>query len=698
MKEIVVSNEGQALCLSFLSSLERVVLDLETTGLVPFRDKILLFIVGNKDKQFVIPVSEDTDEFILKVLHTIKTKQIMGHNLKFDSKFILFRYNILLTNLMDTFIQSRIIFNGMDYSHSLEECAKRMYRRYLHKIYKDCLEDLIDASKLREFIKKPEGLNKVHRQFKELCATNSHLTFTEVIELTLDNLFNKELRKDFTTGVNLSEKHFEYAANDIVHIEMLHEYHQIFIENYNLEFLQKIEMEFISVLVLAELKGITFDEIRWKENTNTNQQKLIDIDLKVRQAMEELIKTRDYMEEEISLISHINLASPIQLVRFLEQFDSKITSTGNGFLFKYLRDENPPEKLAKVINLLVGDYDGDRNCYRSIAKLCSTYGDKFLSHVSDGVIRTEFKQANTTSGRLASGDLKEEYTTKNGTTASRKTNTYVPLQNLPVDETLRSCFIAKEGYKLIKIDMSAAEVRIAAHQSSCDFLIKSMNEGLDMHSKAAEVTFRIVKNNPKLVVSKTENKNLRNQQKGITFSLFYGAGVGKISELLNIHQGLAKKVFEALKGLMPELFNYLDRVSSSAVKHGYVIANPITKRRRWFGEYIKYRDDPNTFGVPYENVHSIRREASNFPIQGTNADMLKLSAINIEKYLREKYGDNYEVRQLFWVHDEFVIQVPEDNAEEDRRNIEQIIIDSCNTFLGKVSMEVEGVVAPHWVK
>lgn len=149
---------------------------------------------------------------------------------------------------------------------------------------------------------------------------------------------------------------------------------------------------------------------------------------------------------------------------------------------------------------------------------------------------------------------------------------------------------------------------------------------------------------------------------------------------------------------MPELFNYLDRVSSSAVKHGYVIANPITKRRRWFGEYIKYRDDPNTFGVPYENVHSIRREASNFPIQGTNADMLKLSAINIEKYLREKYGDNYEVRQLFWVHDEFVIQVPEDNAEEDRRNIEQIIIDSCNTFLGKVSMEVEGVVAPHWVK
>jgi DNA polymerase I-like protein with 3'-5' exonuclease and polymerase domains len=681
-----------------LSELDKVVLDLETTGLVPFKDKILLFIVGNKDKQFVIPVSEDTDEFIFSLLLTIKDKKILGHNLKFDCKFILFRYNILLTNLTDTFIQSRILFNGMDYSHSLEECAKRMYRKYLHKIYKNHLDEIVDLFKLREFIKRPEGLNRVHKKFKELCVANLQLTFAEVIELTLESLFNKEIRKDFTTGVSLSEKHFEYAANDIVHIEMLDDYHKIFIKNYDLEYLEEIEMKFIPVLVLSELKGINFDEEKWIKNTKSNQERLIDVDLKVRQAMEELVKTRDYMEEEFTLISHINLASPVQLVKFFNQFDNKITSTGNDFLFKYLRDENPPEALARVIKLLIGEYDGDRNCYRSIAKLCSTYGTKFLTHVNEGIIRTEFKQVSTTTGRLASGDLKEEYTTKNGTTASRKTNTYVPLQNLPVDESLRSCFIAKQGYGLIKIDMSAAEVRVAAHQSKCDFLIKAMNEGMDMHSKAAEVTFRIVKNDPKLEVSKTENKNLRNQQKGITFSLFYGAGVGKISELLNVQQGVARKVYAALKGLMPELFEYLDKVSSFAVKHGYVIANSVTKRRRWFGEYIKYRDDPNTFGIPYENVHSIKREASNFPIQGTNADMLKLAAINIENYLREKYGNNYDIRQLFWVHDEFVIQVPEENMEIDRIEIEGIIIESCNKFLGRVSMEVEGVSAYHWVK
>ncbi|HMT01819.1 MAG TPA: DNA polymerase [Burkholderiales bacterium] len=689
----ITDRDSQVECLTFLSFLSEVCLDLETTGLIPFKDEIVLVIVGNSKKTYVIEY-EGNKEFLEELFGIIKNKRILGHNLKFDIKFVLYHFKILLRNLKDTMIQSRIIFNGLVRRHSLEECVKEMFLDYLSKIYdfeKYCWE-ITDYKK----VKTPTELAKVNEKFTILAQENKGLTVEAVAIKTVEEIFDKSVRMEFTKkDLVLEDRHFEYGAQDVAFIELLVNYHEKFIKSYSLEKLQTIEMEFISVLAVAELYGIRFNKQKWIQNNIKNRAELVEFDLKVRQHMELMLAVRG---QDTKITETLNFASPTQLLKLFKIFDSRIESTGSDYLLQFIKTTEVSRDLLQLIHYLIGTNAYDKHSYRSIAKLCSTYGEKFLAYCEGDYIRTEFKQATTSTGRLASGDLKEDYTNNKGGTSQRKANVYVPLQNLPKEENLRSCFIAEDGKTLITIDMQAAEVRIAASHSQCDFFLEGLNKGLDFHSSLAETTFRIVTNNPSLVVTDTFNSEYRTIQKTITFGLFYGAGAGKISEVLNVQMDTAKKVYNGLRNLIPKLFAFLDKVSNSAVKNGYLVANSVTNRRRWFGEYIKYRKDMTNFGVPYSNVHSVKREASNFPIQGTNADMMKESAVNIDKYLRGKYGDDFSNRQLFWVHDEFIVQVPIEEAKEDKKNIEEIIIKTCNTYLNGIEMKVKGEINTHWSK
>ena len=685
------SREQFLLSLSFLSDVN---LDLETTGLVPFKDKILLVIVSTPKEVCCIENTPENFEFLKRLFEAIKDKYIRGANLKFDSKFIFHYFGILFTKIIDTYIQSRIIFNGLTRSHSLEACVQNMFKDYLSRMYN--IEEKCCTIVEYKKIKNLPQLQEIHDNFKQIARYNPNMLIGTAINEAVEKLFDKTVRMEFTKkDFVLQQKHIDYAIKDVAYIDWLVKYHSHYIQQYELEFLHQIESEFVPVLVIAEMFGVRVDIPRFRQTIELNKERLIDMDLKMRQHIELMLSLRGLDSE---YVSSINFASPTQLLKLFKLFDNRICSTGGDYLLQFVRDNEVDTLLLALIRYLVGENQYDKTSYRSLTKLYTTYGEKFLSYVREGYIRTEFKQVSTTTGRLASGDLKEEYTNNKGGTSEKKANMYVNLQNLPKDEEFRSCFIAEEGKSIITIDMQAAEVRIAASLSQCKFLLDSLNQGVDFHSYFAQQTFRIVTGDNTLIVTNKINTKYRNTQKTITFGLFYGAGPGKIAEVLNVSLAVAKKVYDAMKVTLPELFAYLEKVSNFTVKNGYLTSNSVTNRRRWFGEYINYREDMTTFGIPFENLHSVRREASNFPIQGTNADMVKYAAINIEKYLRLKYGEDYSNRQLFWVHDEFVIQVEEGEAEEDKKNIEAIIIESCTPFLKGLSMEVEGKIAKHWLK
>ena len=278
--------------------------------------------------------------------------------------------------------------------------------------------------------------------------------------------------------------------------------------------------------------------------------------------------------------------------------------------------------------------------YRKLEKMRSTYLDPLPRLVDpQGRIHTTFNQKATATGRLSSSNPN--------------------LQNIPVrgplGKRMRSCFIAGPGRLLVSADYSQVELRVLAHVSQDPALLEAFRNGEDIHARTAALVYDL----PPDQVSPDQRRNA----KTINFGLIYGMGAQKLAQELKISTAQAKdfiaRYFERLQGLK----EFYEGVEASARKHGFVTT--LGGRRRLL---------PDINSASGQAAALARRQAINTVIQGSAADIIKLAMLAVarDERLRE-----LDARLLLQVHDELLLEVPADAAEEAAALVARLMQDVC---------------------
>ena len=265
--------------------------------------------------------------------------------------------------------------------------------------------------------------------------------------------------------------------------------------------------------------------------------------------------------------------------------------------------------------------------WREFSKLKSTYTDSLFSLLDkDSRVHTTYLQTVANTGRLSSVNPN--------------------LQNIPIrsDEgkKIRSCFVAKPGYKLISADYSQVELRLLAAVADVKNLKKAFAQGIDVHTATASHVFGVA---PDKV-----DANLRRHAKAINFGIVYGISAYGLAKNIGVDAADAKAYIDAYFAQMPEIKQYMEDTIAFAHKHGYVLT-PFGRKCSVLG----INDQNKRF------VANAERAAINAPIQGGAADIIKLAMNKIESLLKE---GNYQTQMLLQVHDELVFESPDSEVEK----------------------------------
>ena len=368
-----------------------------------------------------------------------------------------------------------------------------------------------------------------------------------------------------------------------------------------LPLLETIEMPLVSVLVDMEATGVLIDRARLGEISRGFARELAQLEIDIYRAA-----GGDF---------NINSTPQLRTVLFdkLQLPVLKRTKTGASTDYEVL------EQLAamghEVPRLMIE--------YRELAKLKSTYVDALpgFVHPETGRVHTSFNQTGAATGRLSSSDPN--------------------LQNIPVrtprGEAIRRAFIAPPGHLLLTGDYSQIELRLLAHLSGDPAFVEAFERGGDIHRQTAAVIFGV----PDAQVT----PEMRARAKTINFGTIYGQGPFALSRQLGITQEEAKtfirQYFERFAGVRA----WLDATVEEARRRGYV--ETLFGRRR----YIPELKDKNF------NIRSLgERLATNSPLQGSAADVIKIAMIRIHAALR---AARLATRMVLQVHDELVFELPE---------------------------------------
>jgi len=451
-----------------------------------------------------------------------------------------------------------------------------------------------------------------HDTLLESYVLESHARH-DMDSLATRHLGLKTLTYDEVTGTGVGRIPFEqvdvaraaaYAAEDADLTLRIH--HTLFPK---LEAAEKllyvygsIELPAREVLFRMERDGVLIDAAQLEAMSHELGQKMLELE------------SRAHKEAG----QPFNLGSPKQIAEIF--FEKKgmpvIKKTPSGVPST---DEDVLEKLALDHPLARMLLD-----YREISKLKSTYTDKLpkMVNLRTGRVHTNYGQTTAVTGRLASNDPN--------------------LQNIPVrtpeGRRIREAFVASRGHAIVSADYSQVELRIMAHISGDENLLRAFGAGEDIHrATAAEVFGRSLKD-----VTPEE----RRYAKVINFGLIYGMSAFGLAQQLGLERATAQAYIASYFTRYPGVAKYMEEVRKTARDRGYV--ETVFGRRLWLPE-IKSSNPARRSGA--------ERAAINAPMQGTAADLIKLAMIAVRGWLdRERLS----TKLIMQVHDELVLEAPED--------------------------------------
>lgn len=411
-------------------------------------------------------------------------------------------------------------------------------------------------------------------------------------------------------------------------------------QNNLLDLFHNIEMPLVDVLLSMERQGVKID---------TNQ--LNKFSLLLQEQKQEL-------EKQIYQLAgrEFNISSPKQLgvVLFDElqiSSDKKIKKTQTK---QYSTSEEVLQKLINyhpIIPLILE--------YRSLTKLKSTYVDT-LPEIANPItkkIHTSYKQATTSTGRLASENPN--------------------LQNIPIrtelGKQIRGCFIAQdEEHTLLAADYSQIELRIIASLSKDPNLCQAFQSGEDIHLSTAS----------RIYMLPTENitSEMRRNAKSVNFGIIYGISAFGLSEQLHIPRKEAQELIDQYFASYPQIKQYINTCIESATSKGY--AQSICGRKRYLPDIHSANANLRNFA---------QRNAVNMPIQASSADMIKIAMINIHK---EFEVQNLKSKMILQVHDELVFDVYKPELETVKSIVEQQMLNALSL---EVPIEVSINSGENWL-
>ncbi|MBE6140702.1 MAG: DNA polymerase I [Firmicutes bacterium] len=402
-------------------------------------------------------------------------------------------------------------------------------------------------------------------------------------------------------------KDFSNIKNELVlRVSFIEKYYHFFKkkleENNHLDLFEKIEMPLIKVLSDMEINGIKVDKSV------------------LEKMKEEIFVKIELVSEEIYELAgkKFNISSPKQLGVIL--FEELEIGKGKKNKTGYKTDVKVLEKLINkhpiVEKILL---------HRNLSKIYSTYIEGLEQYIlDDQKIHTIFKQTLTKTGRLSS--------------------TEPNLQNIPIKEELgrniRKAFLPTNDL-FLSADYSQIELRILAHITNCEALIKAFQNDEDIHTVVASDIYEI----PIEAVT----KEMRRTAKAVIFGIVYGISGFGLGENLNINKKEAEEFIQKYYKLYPEVKNYMDEIITKTKELGYV--ETLFKRKR----IIEEINNPN-----YLIRNMGERMALNTPIQGTSADIMKMAMI---KVWEKMYQNNLKSKLLLQIHDEIIIDCIESELE-----------------------------------
>jgi len=399
-----------------------------------------------------------------------------------------------------------------------------------------------------------------------------------------------------------------------------------------------IEMPLVMALVNMEEAGI-------KLNSEFLEKMSKEIDKRIKKLVERIHKQAG---------SEFNINSTQQLREIIFEklaISSRDISKGKTGLstaaleLEKLKNEHPIIRLIQE--------------YRELSKLANTYIDTLplLVNKKTGRLHTSFNQTVTATGRLSSSDPN--------------------LQNIPIrteiGREIRKAFVADKGCKLLCLDYSQIELRLAAHMSGDPIMIKAFKKCEDIHSATAATINQ--------VSIDQVTKKMRREAKAINFGILYGQGPHGLSQTADIPYVRAREFIDHYFNSFKEVKNYIDKSIETAHETGYI--ETLFGRRRLL---------PEINSSVMQVRKGAERMAINTPLQGTAADMIKVAMIRIIKSINDNYKAG-EIRMLLQVHDELVFEVKDYLIEETSEEIKKIME---NVIKLKVPVVVDVKVGENW--
>ncbi len=367
-----------------------------------------------------------------------------------------------------------------------------------------------------------------------------------------------------------------------------------------------------------------------------------------------LLSFKEIYQEKLNILTkeihelageEFNINSPKQVSHILfEKLNLKGNKKGSTSVevLESLKDAHPI--IPKILE------------YRKYAKIISTYVDGLIPFIhEDGKVHSTFNQALTTTGRLSSSEPN--------------------LQNISTrDEEgkqIRKAFFYKEkNLSILSLDYSQIELRILAHLSGATSMINFFNNDEDVHASTAIKIFNL---------DREPTSAERRQAKTVNFGIVYGISDYGLSEQLDCSIFEAKEIIKNFYQAFPEIKRFLNHLIDEATEKGY--AETMFHRRRYL---------PELQSTQYQVREFAKRAAMNAPIQGSAADLMKVSMIKVYNAIKEK---GFKSKIVSQIHDELIFKVYEDEKDEFYRTVKDVMESAVKL---QVKLKVDGGYARDW--